>query len=306
MRRSVSFSGLGLVLVGSLWFVACSGDGETDRPDDETGGTSGTGPTGGSSTGGSTTGGSAGNAGSGVGGSAGSGAGSGGSGGADECTCTPAADCPTIAAPSDGVINDFDNLFVADGELAENGIYGANDAMGMLKTEWWLGYFSGAYAYPDASDTCATATNPLTRSLAGGQLEVTGTVGTYSGFGVWMEQCLVDMSDYTGLSFRIGGDAGPTGTVQLRAFAKTNTAAVECRPGRGACTDATCSPATYTVTVPSSPEVVTVTWADFTAGAPSMGVDPSEIWQFQFDFDWADGTTPFPVDITLDDVILTQ
>jgi hypothetical protein len=49
-----------------------------------------------------------------------------------------------------------------------------------------------------------------------------------------------------------------------------------------------------------------VTWADFTGGAPSAGVDPSEIWQFQWDFDWADGTTPFPVDVTLDDVMLVE
>jgi hypothetical protein len=135
---------------------------------------------------------------------------------------------------------------------------------------------------------------------------VTGTVGTYSGFGTWLEQCHVDMSDFSGISFRIGGDPGPTGTLQLRAFTKTNSPEVECRPERGTCTEATCSPATYTVTVPSSPTVVTVTWADFTGGAPSAGVDPSEIWQFQWDFDWADGTTPFPVDVTLDDVMLVE
>jgi len=134
---------------------------------------------------------------------------------------------------------------------------------------------------------------------------VTGTVGTYSGFGTWMEQCLIDMSDFSGISFRIGGDPGPTGTVQLRAFTKTNSPEVECRPGRGTCTDASCSPATYTVTVPSSSEVVTVSWSDFSAGAPSPELDPAEIWQFQWDFDWTDGTTPYPVDVTLDDVMLT-
>jgi hypothetical protein len=207
--------------------------------------------------------------------------------------------------PADGILNNFENLYVDPAELPENGIYGANDETGALKEEWWLGYFSGAYAYPDASDTCTTSETPLTRSLAGGELHVTGTVGTYSGLGIWMEQCLIDMSASSGISFRIGGDAGPTGTVQLRALARTNTAAIECRPGRGECADATCSPATVAVTVPSTPEVVTVSWDDFTAGMPSAGVDPSEIWQFQLDFDWADGTTPYPVDVTLDDVTLT-
>jgi hypothetical protein len=34
-------------------------------------------------------------------------------------------------------------------------------------------------------------------------------------------------------------------------------------------------------------------------------VNPAQIWQFQWDFDWAEGGTPFPVDVTLDDVTLT-
>ena len=295
MRRSVSFGvcGLGTMVVGSLLFIACSGDGETDRPDDEgtTGGMGGTGPTGGSAGSGMT------------GGSAGGG--SGGTAGTDECACMQATDCPTIMAPSDGIINNFENLFVDTTELPENGIFGANNEDGTLKENWWLGYFSGAYAYPDASDMCATSDFPLTRSLAGGELNVSGTVGTYSGFGTWMEQCHIYMSDYSGISFLIGGDAGPTGTLQLRAFTKTNTAEVECRPWRGTCADATCTPSTYTVTVPSTPTVVTVSWSDFTAGAPSAGVDPAEIWQFQWDFEWTDTTTPYAVDVTLDDVTLT-
>jgi hypothetical protein len=304
MRRSVSL-GLGSVILGSLVFIACGGGGDGgDRPDDETGGTSGTGPTGGTagvSTGGSVSGGTAGS-----GGSAGSGAGSGGSAGTDECTCTPTTGCPTIMAPADGIINNFDNVFVGEGEAPENGIYGANDETGTLKTEWWLGYFSGAYAYPDPSDTCSEPpVSSLTRSLAGGELHVTGTVGTYSGFGTWMEQCIIDMSAFSGISFLIGGDAGPTGTVQLRVFTQSNTATDECRPGRGGCTEATCTAVTFTVTVPSTPEVVTVAWEDFTGGMPSATLDPSEIWQFQWDFDWADGTTPYPVDVTLDDVTLT-
>ncbi|HEX6274552.1 MAG TPA: hypothetical protein VFZ53_16025 [Polyangiaceae bacterium] len=284
-------------MAGSYLVAACGGDGETGERPEETGGTSGTGPTGGTS-------GSGGSGGSGVtGGTAGSG-GSGGSGGTDCAPCTPAAECPTIMPPADGIINNFENLYVGAGELPENGIYGANEEDGSLKPEWWLGYFSGAYAYPDASDPCVTSEFPLTRSLSGGELRVSGTVGTYSGFGTWLEQCLIDMSSYSGISFRIGGDPGPSGILRLRAFAQTNSAPVECRDDRGTCTAASCSPATYTITVPETPEVITVTWDDFVDGAPSAGVDPSEIWQFQWDFDWADGTSSYPVDITLDDVTL--
>jgi hypothetical protein len=295
------------VFVGSLLFIACSGDGETDRPDDETGGTSGASGTGATGGTGTPTGGAAGSgATGGSGGSGTAGGGSGGMAGMDPCApCTPTTDCPSVMLPSDGIINNFDNLYVGETEPPENGIYGANDASGALKEMWWTGYFSGAYAYPDAGDTCAPSTTPLTRSLAGGQLHVTGTVGTYSGFGTWMEQCHIDMSAFSGISFRIGGDAGPTGTVQLRVFEQANTAPIDCRPMRGTCADATCSPATFAVTVPATPAVVTVAWDDFTGGAPSATVNPAQIWQFQWDFDWAEGGTPFPVDVTLDDVTLT-
>src|SRR5687767_13693755 len=126
MRRSVSFGvhGLGTVLVGSLLFIACSGDGDTDRPADE--GMGGTGPTGGAAGSGVTGGG-----GGMTGGSGGGGPGSGG------CpACTPQT-CMTIPLPTD-TINDFDDLYFPEDDPA-NAIFGALDDMGALKNEWWLG-----------------------------------------------------------------------------------------------------------------------------------------------------------------------
>jgi hypothetical protein len=58
--------------------------------------------------------------------------------------------------------------------------------------------------------------------------------------------------------------------------------------------------------VPTSPEVVTVSFSDLTGGAPSMTVDATAVVQLQWEFAWADGDAAYPVDLTLDDVKLVQ
>jgi len=308
MRRSLSlgFSGFGSVVVGSLLFVACGGDGETgDRPD-ETGGASGTGPTGGSSTGGTATGGTSGATTGGAGG-AGTSGGSGGSAGTNTCKACEVTACGTQTPPSN-VINDFSNLLVA-AETPTFGIYGANDDAGMPKPEWWLGYFSGSFAYPGVPDACTGEATPmytLTRTDVAGELHVTGTVGTYSGFGVWLGQCKIDMSASSGVSFRIGGSTG-SGMVKFSVLTNTNLEPVMCLTGKGTCdvtTAGACTPASVSLPIPTTPEVVTVDWAELTGGSPVATVDPAQVMQLQWDFDWADTMTPYEVDVTLDDVTM--
>jgi len=297
MRRSVSFGvrGLGTVLAGSLLFLACSGDGETDRPDE----TGGTGPTGGSA-GSGVTGGSGGM----TGGSGGGGAGSGG------CpACTPQT-CMTNPLPTD-TINDFEDLYFPEDDPT-SAIFGILDDMGALKPEWWLGYYRGSFAYPGVPEACSGEPMPpslVSREQMNGNMHVTGTVGTYSGFGVWMGQCLVDMTGTTGLSFSIGGDAGPSGMLKVSILTNSNAEADMCLTGRGACDPTTagaCTPPSTTIAVPSTPGTVTVPWTEFAMGSPTAGVDPAEIIQVQWDFDWAEGGTPYEVDVTVDDVAVTR
>jgi hypothetical protein len=307
MRRLSVGMSLGSVLVGSLLVVACSGDGETDRPDDEeTGGTSGTGATGGSTPTGGASG--AGVTGGSSPGGAGAG-GAGGSGGSNTCKACEVTECGTQSPPTD-VINDFENLLI-DPLTPTFGIYNANDDMGMPKPEWWLGYFSGSFAYPGIPDACTgepTPMYPLTRTDASGEMHVTGTVGTYSGFGIWMGQCKIDMSSATGVSFRIGGTAG-SGMLKFSINTNSNLEPVMCTTGKGTCNIASagaCTPASVLIAIPATPEVVTVAFADLTGGSPVMTVDPAEVIQLQWDFDWADTMTPYEVDVTLDDVMMVQ
>jgi hypothetical protein len=216
----------------------------------------------------------------------------------------------TNPLPTD-TINDFDDLyFPADDPTA--GIFGILDDMGMLKPDWWLGFYSGSFAYPGIPEACSgepTPQNLVTRDQTGGSLHVTGTVGTYSGFGVWLGQCLIDMSDSTGISFSIGGDAGPSGMLKVSVLTNTNAEADMCLTGRGACdpaTAGTCTPPSTTVAVPATPGTVTIPWTEFAMGSPMASVDPAEIVQLQWDFDWAEGGTPYEVDVTVDDVMVTR
>ncbi len=311
MRRlSFGLTGLGSVLVGSLLVIACSGDGETDRPDDETGGTSGTGGTGATGGTGTPTGGASGNAGSGATGGTNAGAGgSGGSGGSNTCKACDVTECGTQSPPTD-VINDFENLLI-DPATPTFGIYNANDETGAPKPEWWTGYFSGSFAYPGIPEACTgepMPMYPLTREDASGTMHVTGTVGTYSGFGVWLGQCKIDMSGANGVSFRIGGNTG-SGMLKFSINTNSNLEPVMCTTGKGTCDIASagaCTPASTVISIPSDPEVVTVAFADLMGGSPVATVNSAEVIQLQWDFDWTDTMTPYEVDVTLDDVKMVQ
>jgi len=313
MRRSVSFgvTGLGVLMAGSFFVAACGGDGETgDRPDD-TGGSSGTGTTGG-------TGGSGGKGGSApTGGSAGSGTtgGSGGTGAGPSCVppttmcmapCTPTT-CTTVTPPR-ALITDFSNL--TDGQL-----FGAKDDSGMDIEGWYLpgNFFGGIFAYPITPDMCSTDMTPrpfpVTSDACSGVWHLTGTIGDYSGFGFWLETCMVDMSAYSGISFLIGGDVGPSGSLKISVGHSANVAPSACSTNRGTCTLGTtgCIAASTTITVPATPTVVTVNWADLTGGAPEATLDPAEVTGIEFALDCADCVaTPYELDLTIDNVTLVQ
>src|SRR6185295_13717734 len=108
----------------------------------------------------------------------------------------------------------------------------------------------------------ATPTYPLTRTDATGELHVTGTVGTYSGFGVWLGQCVVDMSAYSGVSFLIGGETG-SGMLKFSVHTKSNREPDMCLPGKGTCDVASagaCTPPSVAISIPATPTVVMVPW----------------------------------------------
>lgn len=306
MRRLSLGLGLGSVLVGSLLVIACGGDGEQDRPDDDdTGGTGGTGAT----TGGAMpTGGTSGNAGGGA-----SGSGTGGTGAGPSCVapvtmcsapCTPTT-CEPVTPPQ-ALITDFSNL--------ENGqLFGAKDATGAYIPNWYEPghFFGGIFAYPVMPDMCSedmtVPTYPLVSDACSGAWRVTGTVGTYSGIGLWMETCIVDMSAYSGISFNIGGTVGATGQMKLSISTNGNLAPDTCKTNKGTCMLGDgCLAASTMITVPSSMSTVQVAFDSLTGGAPEAGVNAAEITGIQLEFDCTDCTTaPYEVNLTIDDITLT-
>ena len=62
-----------------------------------------------------------------------------------------------------------------------------------------LGASTAAFAFPSGA---------LVMTPSTGSLRVTGTVSTFSGFGLSFLAC-VDASKYSGLTFNLGGNAGP-------------------------------------------------------------------------------------------------
>jgi len=283
---------LGLLVCGAL-LPACGGGSGT--PDEaggtggSTGGTAGTGATGGSS-------------------GTGGGSGSAGTGG-DTCGACTVSACTTNTPPTD-VITDFSNLYFPDDDPM-GGIFGIQDDTGNLLPDWWTGYFAGSFAYPGEPDACSSDPPPstmVTRDTTGGSMHVTGTVGTYAGFGVWFGQCLVDMSAYSGISFRLGGNAGSSGQLKFTVSTTDDAEIDSCRPGRGTCdaTAITCAPNNVMIDVPASAAVVTVPFSDLMGGTPATPVNAAAVAGLQWEFAWADGDSSYAVDLTLDDVTMVQ
>jgi hypothetical protein len=133
-------------------------------------------------------------------------------------------------------------------------------------------------------------------------------VGTYSGFGIWLGQCIVDMSAYSGISFRIGGTAGPGG-ISFRVHSSAHTPPNECLIGKGTCEESStggCRPAGIDLSLPATPEIVAVRFETLLDGLPVNRVDPAEVVQLSWTFAWGDGAIPYDVDVTLDDVVLFE
>lgn len=291
-----------------------SGGSAGEEASDNTGGEENEDGTGGAS---ESTGGNAGEATTSTGGAGGDGgapaAATGGSAGASalECEEKPACTENTCTGADPGELGDPLLTDWEDVGLAPDFTWIDSDAWGGGAdgpASWWTGVFGGPYVYPDCR-TNGLPEHVISRTVDNGALVVTGTVGTYAGIGIWMEPCWIDMSAYSGISFKISGDAGPSGELKMTVFFAADTAPVECRSGRGTCDpDAgECVNPNAMVPVTDTEETITLSWTDFTGGLPEDGVDPAKVWQLQWDFAWAgDADTPYPVNVVIDDLTLVE
>jgi hypothetical protein len=209
-----------------------------------------------------------------------------------------------VKVPTNGFMTDFSKLCPQDGSIGDQACFGA-----------WLSMFGGTWAaYPKAgsvpdntgsdaepdSGCTSFSTGGLTSSVATGAWETKGTVGTYSGMGIWYAPC-VNATGFAGIQFKVSGDAGPTGKLQVQGSQLTNWA----NGAQGGTCTATCMYSTATVPVTTTPTVVQVPWSAFTGGTPNDSIDdPAHLMQFQWGFDWSclDNNAPYDVDVVIDDL----
>ena len=185
-------------------------------------------------------------------------------------------------------------------------------------------FAGGEYAYPAPGGTPPSA-YPLTSDVTGGDWHISGTVGDYSGFGLYFDNCTtVDASAYKGISFKISGDGGSFGGITfgvdtlndsisaawLNSHDDKNATTPATNPGR--CTPSAdptlnqysqtvCANSTASIPVTADPITQTILWADFTGGKPKP-VEPAEIKGIHWSFAWTAGGSSYPVDIKIDDL----
>lgn len=166
----------------------------------------------------------------------------------------------------------------------------------------------GEYVYPAAIISDVSQSN----------WHISGTVGTYSGFGLYFDGCnRVDASKYKGISFKISGSMGgnqltfgvatlndsiASGWINTHGGNSTDPGRCIPASGSGQYTEQGCSTPTKTIPVTSAEAVVNVMWSDFAGGAPEASVlTPAEITGISWTLPWSGGT-PYPVDIVIDDL----
>jgi hypothetical protein len=292
----------------SILFVAaaCSSS-STPKSTPGTGGQGGTsaGTAGHAGTSGGGTSGTAGHAGT-SGGTAGTvGTGGGGAGGQSICSGVK---------PTDPLISDFST--------------GTNSAFGSLGVD------------PVVGNTYVSGTS-LTEDFSNSTWHLTGQAfGRQTFFGIsWTcpaapsGGCTLDISKYTGISFTIKGNVGPSGMINFTLGRKENDRPAEnamCGTCAGA-DETACHGPRLAVTVPpasGAAATVSLTWAQFVGGAPQASIDPTSpltgmLWYFDnqaADAGVLDGGTAgtdaavgdagptgpsYPIDVIIDDLKFT-
>jgi hypothetical protein len=315
--RASLISGIGFVLV-ALAMGCSSSTMKTNPPIDSGGSAPGTGGTPVSAAGGSAMGDGTGGM---AGGTVGAAGGSTAIGSTDVDCNPPVTTYCTGSVPPAALISDFS---IAVGKTTP-----------VLFGTWGQSLFGGAYAYPGTDPACATglvSAYPLTQTLTDGNWNIQGTVGTYSGLGLWWscnmgtaasaayaDSCTIDASAYTGISFTISGSIGPishgTGTVGLTMQVSTpsttppRTDSAGNPKNCGTCPTANCS-SNVDVPVTVTATTVAFTWAQLGVTTPNAisGISFAFTDPFALNGGYLTSpftATPYPVDISIDDLQFT-
>jgi hypothetical protein len=227
--------------------------------------------------------------------------------------CTPAV--PAQALIADFTLPEAGTTLNCDGTVGPNafGTYGAD-------------LFGGTYVYPSGcTDACNPAAPispyPLVQDLSAGNWHITGTLGNYSGMGLWINRNVgpgptegtfsyvglpshaINASGYSGVRFTISGNAGASGVVfvNLGSGSTTTMTDASLHTTCGTCTAAVCASTPVSVPVTATPTTVTVSWTQ--AGI----TDPQAFMGLSWYFTPPGGIgTPtvasYAVDITIDNI----
>jgi hypothetical protein len=226
--------------------------------------------------------------------------------------CTAASTCTPAVIPSGLTsVTDFSNnldaghVFHASGDASD-----------------WTGLFGGTWVSPKASDPCAAIQlPPLTESFSDGNWHITGNIvpNQWSGAGLWFATgaaCPVfDFSAYSGISFTVAGNAGPSGSVSVTVTTASNSApntdktsaSFTCFSNAATCSVSSCSAPSMTVSsITTTPQTVKVMFADLKGGAPVSSADKKEITGIGINptIDWSGSGTAYSLDLTIDDLTL--
>ena len=180
----------------------------------------------------------------------------------------------------------------------------------------------GEYVYPTGTDSYA-----LTSDMSASNWHISGTVGTYSGFGLYFDGCSrIDASAYQGISLKISGTVEQDGMVTIGVDTLDDTITATwlnshgstgaTNPGRcnpptdstlNQYSQSTCANPTASIPVTATPTVQSILWTDFTGGKPGSSVKASDIIGIHWFFPNPSGAgttspTTYKVDITIDDL----
>jgi hypothetical protein len=178
----------------------------------------------------------------------------------------------------------------------------------------------GTYEFPACTPFPPEPSNPLFEDFSMNNWHITGTVGTYSGFGIWWDvesgtvngfptyaSGVIDASGYSGIQFDISGAPGPLGVItfspesanqQSPSADPSKPTCGACDPDAGACSVV----ATYSIAgITSAPKTVQIRWSDLstTLGQP---LDPGKLVSLYWGFPWVSGATPYAIDVTIDNL----
>ena len=292
--KASRFYGIGLSLLAVSAIAACSSsDDDTGSGNNKAGSTShaGTPAIGGSTgTGGNTsTGGTViGTAGTGTAGTGTAGTGTAGSTGTAGAGGGSSTACAGMK-PAAALITTFDDLVA--------------NAMNAGQYTFTLGVPGGTFAYQKGE---------FMLTDMGKALNVKGKVMNYDGFGVYTTAC-TDASAYTGISFSIKGNAGPSASLNFRVQTNADMA-VDTVNKKGACvvpagttdTYPLCHPSSKDIMVTADAKTIEVTFAELIGGVPVAAVNGKDIVGFEWAFTWTGaGATAYDADITLDEIKFT-